>query len=132
MECKNKFNYDVNIELINETNNCYIYENAITTGNIIFGYWYNTIIELKQRYPKNKLIKNLSSALWGRISENNRLFKTEQECEDEDIDYRFNYNPNHKYYVRDITYNKHKEPLYELISTTQPYKYNVARIKPFL
>eukprot|EP01038_Epipyxis_sp_PR26KG_P017274 gene17274-23822_t len=114
MECKTKYNYDINIELIHETNNCYLYEECITTGNIIFGYWFDIMSGLKKRYPKNKLIKNMTSALWGRISQHNRLFKTEQECEDENIDYLDNFNSNHAYYIRDSKFNKKGEEVFEL------------------
>lgn len=132
IECKEKYGYDINIELLLHPNNCYIYEEAITTGNVIFGYWFDIIAGLKQRYPKNKLIKNMSSALWGRISEHNRLFKTEQECEDEELDYLDNYSPNHDYYIRDSTFNKKGEEVFELVNCKQPYRYSIARTKPFL
>lgn len=132
MECKTKFNYDINIELIQEPNNCYIYEECITTGNVIFGYWFDIISGLKQRYPNNKLIKNMSSALWGRIAQHNRLFRTEQQCEDEDLDYLDNYNKNHDYYIRSSTFNKKGEEVFELVNCKQPYRYAIARTKPFL
>jgi hypothetical protein len=97
LECKNKFGYEINIELLEQENNCYLYENEITGGDIIFGYWFDTLNAIKKKYPKNMLIKNMLSSLWGRIAQRNRLFKTEQECENENIDYRFNFNPHHKY-----------------------------------
>lgn len=136
MMCKTKYNYDINIELIQCENNCYIYgsnsKEHITTGNNIFGYWFDVIKGLKERHPKNKLIKNMSSALWGRIGQNNIIYKTEQEAEDEDIDYLDNYNVNHDYYIRDSFFNKKGEEVFELVSCKQPYKYSIARIKPFL
>lgn len=132
VECKYKYGYDVNLELIDEPNNCYIYETGVTTGNIIFKFWYDTFMGLKQRYPKNKLIKNMTSALWGRICQHNRLFKTEKQCEDEDIDYVYRYNINHDYYIRNSTFNKKGEEVLELVSTKNPYRYSIARIKPFL
>jgi hypothetical protein len=109
-----------------------LYEESITTGNVIFGYWFDIMSGLKNRYPKNKLIKNMTSALWGRISQHNRLFKTEQQCEDENIDYLDNYNVNHDYYIRDSTFNRKGEEIFELVSCKQPYYYALARIKPFL
>ncbi len=132
MECKTKFGYDINIELLQHENNCYLYEESITTGNIIFGYWFDIMAGLKQRYPKNKLIKNMTSALWGRLAQHNKLFKTEQECEDEEIDYVDNYNPKHAYYIRDSTFNKKGEEVFELVNCQQPYYYAIARTKPFL
>lgn len=132
MECETKYNYVVNIELIKGENNCYIYDEAITTGNVIFGYWFDIMFGLKLRYPKNKLIKGMTTALWGRISQHNRLFKTEQECEDEDIDYLDNFNIDHAYYIRDSTFNKKGEEVFELVNCKQPYRYAIARLKPFI
>ena len=132
LECKNKYGYEINIELMEQENNCYIYENDITGGDIIFGYWFETLNNIKKKYPKNKLIKNMLSSLWGRIAQKQRLFKTEQECENEEIDYRFNYNPNHKYFVANIEKNRKGQEVYELVETKKPYRYNIARIKPFL
>jgi hypothetical protein len=35
-------------------------------------------------------------------------------------------------YVANIEYNRKGQPVYELVETKRPYRYNIARIKPFL
>lgn len=136
MMCKKKYNYDIDIELIQEENNCYLYGNNtlqdITFGSNIFGYWNKVIMGLKGRHPKNKLIKHMSSALWGRFAQHNRIFKTLKECEDEGIDYYDDYSLKHEYYIRDSKFNKKGEEVLELVNCKKPYKYSIARIKPFL
>ena len=43
--CKNKEGYNIDIELVLENNNCYIYglnkQDGITKGSNIFGKWFN-------------------------------------------------------------------------------------------
>jgi hypothetical protein len=50
--CKNKEGYNIDIELIQEQNNCYIYglnkEDGITKGSNIFGKWFRYMFELKE------------------------------------------------------------------------------------
>jgi hypothetical protein len=134
--CKSKQGYDINIELIQEENNCYIYgknkKDNIIKGSVIFGKWYKYLFELKEAYPKNKLIKYMTSALWGRLSQHNRLFKTFDMILDENIDAVPEYDINHEYYIRDVTQNKKGDDVYELVNCKKPYHFNIARIKPFL
>jgi dihydroorotase len=98
--CKNKEGYNIDIELIQEQNNCYIYgslkEDGITKGSNIFGKWFRYMFELKEKYPECKvLIKLITSSLWGRLAEFNRLFKTDEQIveENENI-YREKYGDN--------------------------------------
>jgi hypothetical protein len=78
--CKNKEGYNIDIELIQEQNNCYIYgsnkEDGITKGSNIFGKWFNYMGSLKEIPECKLLIKLITSSLWVRLAEFNRLFKT--------------------------------------------------------
>lgn len=135
--CKVDKKFDVNIELVKEENNCYIYgnnrENGVKEGSKIFYKWFSCLSKLKTEFPKNKLVKYMISALWGRLCQYNRKFITETEIIDEQIDAVNEFNPKHEYYIRDMKYsNKKKDYINELISCKQPYHYNIARIKPFL
>ncbi len=105
--CKSKEKYNIDIELIQEQNNCYIYgsnkEDGITKGSNIFGKWFRYMFELKEKYPECKLlIKLITSSLWGRLAEFNRLFKTFEQFVDENLDVVTTYNPSHNYYIRSV------------------------------
>ena len=135
--CKNKEGYNIDIELIQEDNNCYIYglnkEDGITKGSNIFGKWFNYMFQLKEKYPECKLlIKLITSSLWGRLAEFNRLFKTDEEITEQNLDASLKYDPNHKYYIRSVKTNRKGDDLCELVNSKKPYHFNIARIKPFL
>lgn len=75
----------------------------------------------------------MTSALWGRLCEYNRLFVSEDEIIKRGLDVTLKYNPNHDYYIRDTKLNQRKGiEILELVNTKQPFYYNIARIKPFL
>jgi len=136
MMCRDKEKFDVNIELIQEENNCYIYgkgaKDNIVTGQSIFGKWFKHLIALKNELPKNKLVKYMTSALWGRLCQYNRKFKTMDEINDEDLDVSITYDSDHDYYIRNIEQNGKGEDVYELVNCKKPYYSSVARFKPFL
>ena len=133
--CRDKLEYDITIDLIICEKNCYIYGKGAKDGIIrsshIFHEWFRHLSSLKTKFPKNKLVKNLMSSLWGRLVQFNRKFMTEEQAEEEDIDMSLDYNINHRYFVRNITQSK-GEDLLELIDSQLPYRYNLGRIKPFL
>ena len=100
--CKNKERYNIDIELIKEDNNCYINglnkQDGITKGSNIFGKWFKYMFELKETHKECKiLIKLITSSLWGRLAEFNRLFKTDVEIVEEKLDTSLKYDPSHKY-----------------------------------
>jgi len=135
-----KLGHVVNIKLVDCDNNAYIYGKLDKVGedktgvikcSKVFHGWYKHLFALKNKFPKNKLVKMMMSSLWGRLCEYNRRFKTEDELINYDATLR--YDINHEYYIRNITHNKKKDTeFYELINTKRPYYYNIARIKPFL
>lgn len=136
LQCRDTHGYDVNIELVQKEDNCYIYgknkKDNITKGSILFGKWFKYLSELKEKFPDNKLVKYMTSALWGRLAQHNRIFKTDDEIEEGDLDVVMEYNPNHDYYIRNVTQNRKGEDVNELVSCKRPYYLNIARIKPFL
>ena len=132
-----KEGYNIDIELIQEQNNCYIYgslkEDGITKGSNIFGKWFRYMFELKEKYPECKvLIKLITSSLWGRLAEFNRLFKTDEQIVEQTIDASTKYDRSHKYYIRSTKTNRKGDDLCELVNSRKPYYFNIARIKPFL
>jgi len=70
--------FGVKINLIQQKNNAYIYnEEDLISGCSYFGHWYDSLINLKKKYPKNILVKHLLSSLWGHISEYNKVYGDE-------------------------------------------------------
>jgi hypothetical protein len=120
--CKNKEGYNIDIELIKEDNNCYIYESK-TKGSNIFGKWFKYMFELKEKYPESKLlIKLITSSLWGRLCEFNRLFKTDEEIVEQNLDVSLKYDKSHKYYIRSTKTNRKGDDLCELINSKSKNK----------
>jgi hypothetical protein len=124
LELKNTYNIDINIELITDVEfNVYIYPlDTLEPSNKIFDRWYNTIIQLKKEFPKNILLKMLSSSLWGHLSKFSKKTFTEEQydkMDDED------------WIVDKIFHTKENNKFYQLINRTKPYFYNL-RLKPFI
>jgi hypothetical protein len=122
--------YQIKIDLITDVDhNAYIYLNKnLISSNKLFSYWYDAIIELKILFPKNRIIKLLSSSLWGHLSRKNIVYMKEQEAEklnigtsDECDFYNLGY------------YDEYDgaESYYKLHDMNKPYKYNL-RLKCFL
>jgi hypothetical protein len=121
---KHKKQFDFKFELIQDgKTNAYIY-NDYVSGSEVFGRWYNELMQLKTKFPKNKLVKHLLSSIWGTITHTNILIRTEKQMIDEKLDM---YN---KYEVYDLKLKKDRE-YYELVETKKAYTFNI-RIKPFL
>lgn len=124
---------DVKLELIQDGKpNAYLYGTKVSDGihksRIVFGKLYDSLMKAKQAYPKNKLIKFICSAIWGHISRFNKTNLTDEEIIEQDL--YVTPDPNNKeadYYLQEDrgSYNV-------LIDIRKPYKFNIARIKPFL
>eukprot|EP01040_Poterioochromonas_malhamensis_P009169 gene9169-9942_t len=124
---------DINIELVKDGQpNAYIYGFKVSDGihksRKIFGTLYRTLIEAKNKYPNNQLVKFLSSSNWGFICRFNEINKTIDEIVEEDIKFtRDKFDTNADYYISD-----HNGKYYTLVNIKKPFKFNIARIKPFL
>jgi hypothetical protein len=120
--------YDITIELNTDDINAYVYENCdLITGHELFGTWYDIIIELKLLFPKNILIKMLSSSLWGHLSRSNIKYLSEIEGD------RLNIGTTNKcdYMIEEFNYNPDGSAYYKLHDMNKPYRYPL-RLKSFL
>jgi len=131
---KYKTKYDIKIELIHDGEpNAYLYnDEVLETGDKIFGKWYKIIKDIRDIYPKNVLLKFLSSSLGGQLSRRLKIMKTYDEIIKEDLD--IGMSDDNKY----IIHNKHmyirdgKEyEYYELIESDNQFFTNI-RLTPFL
>jgi hypothetical protein len=121
LEIKEQFN--IKMEMIqDEDYNAFIYDEYIT-GKEIFGKWYDKIIELKNKFPNNKLIKHISSSLWGHMIHMNKI----RAYNDDEIK---TYLSDPKYEIHELSLNG-KNKYYEFINKENLYTYNM-RIKPFV
>jgi hypothetical protein len=130
---QHKKKYDITIEL-NDGINAYLYNDEdVKTGAEIFGKWYETLMKIKNKYPKNKLLKNLLSALWGGLSQGNYFYRTQQQVKDEglEIGHVMKNKPRPIIEIENSEYKDDGSVLYKLLDPKHRYKYNM-RLKPFL
>ena len=126
--------YDIKIELIQDGEaNAYLYNNdVLETGDKIFGKWYKIIKQLRDIYPKNVLLKFLSSSLSGQLSKRKKLTRTHEEAINEKLD--IGMYDNHKYMIYDLkmyTRDNVEYEYYELLEVDEQFSSNL-RIMPFL
>ena len=123
-----KEEFDFNIELIiDDEPNAYIYPSGKRASSV-FGKWFDTLMNIKIKFPKNKLIKHLMSSLWGSLSRGNNIMKTWKEIEEEGLSVGIGNDFDYK--IADYIRTDEKE-YYKLQCMNQPYKHNF-RLKSFL
>jgi hypothetical protein len=136
---KYKDEFNINFELIQDGDyNALIYDaDKLTHSKHVFGKWFSVLGELKKRFPKNKLVKHLMSSLWGSLTSFKRECFEDDEINDLDIselsdpdmtEYKILEEKNYT----DKTKSKGYRTVYFCIKPENPYKDNLARLKPFL
>jgi hypothetical protein len=128
LEQKKLFN--VNIDLIIDNKpNAYLYKSKdLVPCSDIFKTWYDTVINIKKECPKNKLIKNLSSSLWGVLTQYNTMEKTAEELDNGG--YNWGVSDKSDWKITKHTIYDSRE-YYTVINTNKPFKFNI-RLMPFL
>ena len=119
-----KHNFKIDIEPIQDGEpNAYLYKDEdLITSNLLFNDWFGCILNLKKKYPKNILIKSLSSSIWGHLSQKNITFIDGDKIDDyEKEDYK----------IMDIIIKEDGSEDYKLLNIQKPYKLQI-RLKPFL
>jgi hypothetical protein len=132
---KDEFNITFELIIDCEHNALVYFTTTLVESTKIFKPWYNYLMTLKQKFPKNKLIKHLLSSLWGMLIKFNRQFFEEDlfdldisELDDEDeTEYKL---INEKRY-KDDNYENGVRLLYEVVESSNPYSNPLARLKPF-
>lgn len=121
--------YKFKFEMANKEFNAYIYEQKdIVKSSTIFNDWFRIIKSWKEKLPKNKIVKHLSSSLWGQLIRFNRQFITIDELlERNDVSRDIN-DDEATYYIKEYKSDKS----IEIIDKNCMYKNNLARIKSFL
>jgi hypothetical protein len=121
---KHSKKFNINIELIQDgKSNAFIYEEYVT-GREVFGNWFDQLIQLKKKYPKNRLAKHLLSSIWGSITHMKNVNKTYEQIVEQNIDV------DNDYYIHELIIKPNTE-YYVLIPVTNAYTFNI-RIKSLL
>ncbi len=134
---KNKFNVEMELIIDDDYNSIIWKPEQLVNSYEIFGNWYNNLSKLKTKYPKNKLVKKLTSSLWGYITKFERYFFDEDDFYELDVS-RMNKPDKTEYKLiqyktyKDETKQKGIRDVYEVFKIEKPYKTNLARLKPFL
>lgn len=120
---KKKYNFNIQINLIHDDKpNAYIYNSEdLLEGRAIFGHWYNKLMKLKKKYPKNRLIKHLLSSLWGTLCSRNIKYVPVDQMDDHEFGL-----DQIKGLVMKSTGDYYK------IEPEDRYRHSIARLKAFL
>lgn len=118
----------IQMELMSTKHLVYDKKEWLETGTMYFSKWYHKLKSYKTAYPKNKLIKRLTSSVWGTMMHKNVIVKTEEEIEREELDIGTSMNvEDNQYYIKRDMIDK-----LELIDLSNPmYEYKF-RLMPFL
>jgi hypothetical protein len=127
---KYQTHFNIKIELIMDVEfNAYLYnDNDLRYTNEIFDKWYNRLMILKNKYPKNKLVKHLLSSSWGGVSSKNKIYKKDEELGEFDWDTVDN--GSNEYILCECS-NDDSNEYNTLIDVKKIYNYQI-RLKPFL
>jgi hypothetical protein len=110
--------------------NCYIYQDrGLRYGNKIFGQWFKNLSQLRELFPKNKLLKHLLSSAWGHLSKAKSLIRTFEQIQEEKIDVGNDTSAHYRIHKHIVNENS---DYYILYNNRDPFHYSVARFKPFL
>ena len=108
--------------------NALIYSDFVT-GEAMFGFWLKRIYGIKKELPKNKLVKHLSSKMWGHLIEGNSSQLSDDQINEQKI--KFGSGPDCTHiYLEEIT-RKDGSVLNVISPKNKMYKHQI-RIKPFL
>lgn len=112
--------------------NAYLYDDdCIIEGNKIFGKWHDVLTQIKDKFPHNRLVKHLQSSLWGHICMANITTMKSSEIDEKNLWNDISMDFSGKYHIVDNV-AKGDDEYYKLLDCAKPYKYGLARLKPFL
>ena len=103
--------------------------NDFVTGEQMFGFWLKRIYDLKKEMPKNKLVKHLSSKMWGHLIEGNSSQLSDEQINEQKIKFGSGSDCTHIYL--DEIVRKDGSVLNVISPKNKMYKHQI-RIKPFL
>lgn len=129
LELNKKHGFKINIQLVQDGQpNAYLYnQDDIIDSKDIFNGWFGCILNLKKKYPKNILVKMISSSLWGHLSQKNTISVPEDKIDNYDC----SFDNDADYKIIDVITTEDGSEYYKLLDIKKPYKTNL-RLKPFI
>jgi hypothetical protein len=127
--------FGVSFELVDDDEpNAYLYDDDhpddMVSLRSVCGEWYEFMKLQRSKYPNNRLLKHMFSSCWSSINANNTFWKTEQQCQNENLE--IGYGPGFDYEIVDEVYNPDTgSQKFKLLETGKPYKHNL-RLKPWI
>ena len=135
---KDNFELDFKINEQTKDYNTMIYDkDDLIDSKVIFESWYDKLKSMKDK-NKNMLIKHLMSSIWGYLCEHKKLYYNQEEfmkLDDEDVsDTTDKHETKYKILKEKMSIDSDDNIKinFTLIDKEEPYKYNIARMKPFL
>lgn len=131
---KHRKQFKIHIKLIiDDEPNALLYPGYKKTinGKHVFKPWYDRLKALKKELPNNGLIKMMSSSIWGYLSKLNKRYYTDEELDENKIEFDYDDVKDLQYLCLKENENKSGETDYQLIKKDKPYCYNY-RLKPFI
>jgi hypothetical protein len=111
----------------------YIYtEDDLICGNDIFNYWFSHIKLLKNKYPKNIIVKMVSSSLWGYLVQANTFICSETEAEKLRLTTTLDKKKGTHYISKYVITKNEKNNYYKLLDLERPMLKNNFRLKSFI
>jgi hypothetical protein len=101
----------------------------------IFKNHIDKLLLIKKKYPENKLVKHMLKSLWGYLCSYDKKYFLDDELEKLDISYWNDFESNSEYKIVDEQYYYVDDNLitkFIAVKDTKPYRYNFARMKPFI
>jgi hypothetical protein len=109
--------------------NAIIYDkDDLVSCHSLFNDWFHNFMKIKPLCKGNILFKHLVSSLWGSLCKLEMVYKTVDELMDMDV----SMDNSSEYKLINETHFENGYIRFELIKTEKPYKYNLARLKPFV
>ena len=133
MNIYNKY-HGGNVKLTLLSNKCLKYKDKskIIESSQVFSKWYHASVDLKTKYPSNKLIKKMFSTAWGELQSKNVIVKSEDQIEIENIDYGQSLDVNENRYYLKKFFMQDIQEFNQLIDLPKPLYKHQLRLKPFL
>ena len=122
--------FNVNIELITATEfNALVYKNEdLVNSKTIFNNWFSKLYNIKSKCSKdNYLVKRLLSSLWGSLTKCEKKYFNDAQMEDETEQDEYEIIKESYYH-----YEGELKTRFECVRKSKPYKFELARMKPFM
>jgi len=139
LELSEQFNVKVEMICDGEAN-AYVYKPEDIIKSVdVFGNWFNKLQQMKTDFPKNKLVKHLTSSVSGHLMRANcqtiNFKDIGKDIEEDDLCFFTDNIPaDAKYAIMEMNedFDHPEKSYYKLLDVQQPMKYSIGRFKAFL